>query len=343
MFMTLSNWWAEQMREAVPSSLCLSRWALRPVLAVEVQDLLLLRLFLHSKGVRTALGQYDLGGTALSEALARVPKAQRDNLVLQVPPGLLLERELTLPLAAERNLEQVVGFEMDSLTPFRLDEIFWSCTPVRRDVARRQVHVRLVIVPRTSVQPILAALARAGVDPVRIEAGNVTGSSRSIALVRRPTHGRLGPRAEVLAMAGCGALAVAAAMLPFVLQSAAWSRIDARIEALRPDVDEARLLRGRLTSRTTTAGALTAERSQAGTMLRAIALLTDVLPDDTILTQLGMSQRKLAISGRSTGAARLIGAMAAHPLIHNPAFTAPVIRDDASGTEAFSISAELGE
>ena len=39
---------------------------------------------------------------------------------------------------------------------------------------------------------------------------------------------------------------------------------------------------------------------------------------------------------------RLIGAMAAHPLIQSPAFVAPMIRDETTGAEMFSIRAEPG-
>jgi hypothetical protein len=34
--------------------------------------------------------------------------------------------------------------------------------------------------------------------------------------------------------------------------------------------------------------------------------------------------------------------MAANPAVHNPAFTAPVIRDETNGGEMFSIRAEIG-
>ena len=88
--------------------------------------------------------------------------------------------------------------------------------------------------------------------------------------------------------------------------------------------------------------ALATARGQVGAPLQYIALLTDVLADDTYLTTISLKQRKLAISGHSAAAARLIGAMAANPLIHDPAFTAPVTRDETNGGEAFSIRAELG-
>jgi general secretion pathway protein L len=143
-------------------------------------------------------------------------------------------------------------------------------------------------------------------------------------------------------LGGCGVLAVAAVALPFIVQSIAWTGIDARIEAMRPQVALAEALRKQIADNATLPHTLAAARVQAGAPLHSIAVLTDVLPDDTHLITLSLRQRKLTISGRSAAAARLIGAMAAQPLIHNPAFAAPVIRDEDNGGEKFSIRADLG-
>ena len=101
-------------------------------------------------------------------------------------------------------------------------------------------------------------------------------------------------------------------MLPFLLQDIASARIEARIDAGNPEI-------------------IAAAQSQVGTPLQAIAVLTDLLPDDTYLTLLG-APSQTCHRGRSTTAMRLIGAMAAHRLIQNPAFVAPMIRDETTGT-----------
>ena len=80
--------------------------------------------------------------------------------------------------------------------------------------------------------------------------------------------------------------------------------------------------------------------------LRAIAALTEILPDDTWLTELTLRQRKLTMAGRSAGAARLIGLLSADPTIRDAAFAAPVTRAEGTraesgGVDAFSIRAEL--
>ena len=263
-------------------------------------------------------------------------------LVLKTPAEWLLEQDILLPLTAEQDLKRVVAYEMDRLTPFRADQVLWTCLAGKRDTARNRLHLRVTVIPRKRLEPVLTALRLAGLVPSRIEAGNSADSRRSIPLAdSRETPAWLGPRLEAYAMGTCGVLAVAAVALPFILQSVALSALDDRIEAIKPQVTETEKLRQAIASSAATADAIVAAHTQTGAPLQAIAVLTDVLPDDTYLTALSFRQRKLAFGGRSAAAARLIAAMAAHPLIHNPAFVAPVIRDETNGGQMFSIRADV--
>ena len=137
-------------------------------------------------------------------------------------------------------------------------------------------------------------------------------------------------------------LVATAVALPFILQSIALSKLDERIDALRPQAAAVEALRKQIAGGAATADVVVAARKQVGTPLQSIALLTELLPDDTYVTTLGLRQRKLTVSGRSASAARLIGAMAANPLVHGPAFVAPVIRNETNGEQMFSIRADLG-
>jgi general secretion pathway protein L len=345
MLTALITWWKEQMRDLVPASLRLSgqTWRRALIVVVEKPDVPTAELFSQGRGGETALGRHELSGVGLRKTLTHLPTARRMAVVLRVSPDLLLEREAVVPMAAERNLKGVMAYEMDRLTPFRADEVFWTCLAERRDPLHNCLHVRLTIVPRERVQPILVALRQAGLVPTRIEAGGAAEPHRIIPLDEdRPERGWLGPRTDAYALGACGVLTAVAVALPFILQSITRAGINAQIEAMRPQVAQAESLRKRIANSATMAEAIAAARGQVGAPLQAIALLTDVLPDDTFLTSISLRQRKLTISGRSAAAARLIGAMAAHLLIRNPAFAAPVIRDETNAGETFSIRAELG-
>jgi len=117
-------------------------------------------------------------------------------------------------------------------------------------------------------------------------------------------------------------------------------RIEARIAALRPQVDQAQALRQAIQSRAATIDVVQAERARVGDALGVLAALTIVLPDDTHLTELTLRRRVLSITGESAGAARLIAALEAEPAFRNPAFVAPVTRGTDGRAEAFSLRAE---
>lgn len=345
MLTTVFVWWKEQMRDLVPASARLSgrTWRRELIVVAGNAGASTVELFLQGRGSGIALGWYSLAGEDLRAPLAHLSGSRRMAVALRVSRDLMLEREIVLPLAAERDLRRIITYEMDRLTPFRADEVFWTCNTDRRDSARNRMQVRVTIVPRVRVQPVLAALQRVRLVPVRIETAGSAGPQHIIPLDGKPRGGnRLGPRTDAYALGGCGMLAVAAVALPFAVQSIVRASIDARIEAMRPQVALREKLRTQISNRASLANIISAARVQAGAPLHSIAMLTAVLPDDTHLTTLSLRQHKLTISGRSAAAARLISAMAAQPLIHNPAFAAPVIRDEDNGGEMFSIRADLG-
>jgi general secretion pathway protein L len=70
------------------------------------------------------------------------------------------------------------------------------------------------------------------------------------------------------------------------------------------------------------AGFIESERDKAGRPLVVLAAATRILPDDTYLTEIELRQRKVTLSARSAGAARLIGALASDPEFRNPGFSA---------------------
>jgi general secretion pathway protein L len=333
------------MRDLVPASLRFSSqtWRRALIVVADKSDEPKANLFLLGRGGETALGNHSLTGNALRDTLQRLPSTRRLSVLLRVAPDLFLERDAVVPLVAERDLKRVIGYEMDRLTPFQASEVFWTCVITKRDTEHNRLHVRVTIVPKLRLQPILDALQRVGVVPTRIEPDGGTDRLRAIPLVEaRTKFGWLGPNTDTYAVATCGVLAVATVALPFVLQSLAESSLDARIETMKPRVAEAETLRKKIASSMTMSAATALARGQTGAPLQYLALLTDMLPDDTFLSSISLRQRKLTISGRSAAAARLIGAMAGSPQIRNPAFAAPVTRDETNGGEAFSIRADLG-
>lgn len=129
-------------------------------------------------------------------------------VILRLPAAAVLEREVTLPLAAEREPEGVLRYDMDRLTPFAAEDLFWTWAIEPRDRARGALHLRLSFVPKARLQRVLAALSSIGILVTEIQSmlGAAGAPVRRIALVLpltlRHYWGRRALHARTLLSAG---------------------------------------------------------------------------------------------------------------------------------------------
>jgi len=263
--------------------------------------------------LRRGTRKVTLGAMALDGGRANLPglPSHMDEVTLRLPASLMLEQRVALPLAAERDPAQVLRFEMDRL-------------------------IRLV--PKAPVQPLIAALAKAGLAPTALESA-YPGADRRIVL--GGTRDIWSRRSQIAAAALCAMLAASAIVTPFIQQELALREAAVRIAALRAPVAQVEALRTRLANQAGKLGAIATEQARLGDALQTLAALTETLPDDTYLTDLALRARRLTIGGRSDSAVKLIPLLASGRVIGNPSFLAPVTHAPSDGRDIFSITAEV--
>ena len=284
------------------------------------------------------LGRFGLDAAGLAALRAAVGAGRHGPIRLILPPTLVLEQVVTLPLPAERGLEGALRWEMDRLTPFTADAVFWTWRVILRDRIRNQLTLRLMLVAKSAVQATTDALAAVDLAPARLEAAGDPARAISLTGPRRSAPRR---PALIAGVAVCAGLAIAAVAIPFIRQQVELDRLGDRIAELRPQVDVAEALRRRVANRAASADVVAAEAARVGSTLRMLAALTDLLPDDTSLYELSLRDRVVTFTGQSSQAARLIPVLAADPAVRNPVFSAAVTRNEMTHTEAFSIRAEM--
>jgi general secretion pathway protein L len=336
-------WWFGQLAELLPRGL--RRTALTAVDAVVIKPIGPLgrgieavAIGLRRNGRETPLGRFGLGATDLAE----LPRATGRTTVLRLGEPDVLGKTLTLPLAAERELNQVLGFEMDRETPFKPEEIYWNHRIEGTDRQTGRLSVRLVLLPKANLAPLLTALGRFGIRPRRAEIADGPDAGAYLPLegdggrVRHPSN-RLMWSAAVC----CAVLGLAVVVTPFVRQGIALASLEQQIAVGRTAATEADSLRQEIDRLAGSADFIEGERDKAGRPLVVLAAATRVLPDDTYLTEMELQKRKVTLTGRSAAAARLIGPLAADGTFRNPGFTAPVTRVEALHTELFTINSEV--
>ena len=337
------DWWFAQLADLLPQELRQSAFGVGDALVITPigplgQRVEAVAADLRRGGKESPLGHFALGAIDMAE-LTRV--AGRTT-VLRLDESDVLGKTVSLPLAAERELDQALAFEMDRETPFTAEELYWNHRVIGVDRQNGRLSVRLSLVPKANLDPLLTDLAAVGIRPKRIEIAGGPDKGTYLPLngdgtrSRHTSHRLLWPAA-----ACCAALAVAAIVTPFVRQELTLASLDREIGVAKAAAAEADSLRQDIDRLSGSAGFIEAERDKAGRPLVVLAATTRVLPDDTYLTEMELRQRKLTLSGRSAGAARLIGALAADPEFRNPGFSAPVTRLEALRAELFTINAEV--
>ena len=341
---TFLSWWGEQLRALLPASLAgatpLDHDAILVTLDGDAAPQQV-HVALRRRGQSSGLGRFTLDGPGIRTLKQACALPGRPNaVILRLDPSFLLEKRLVLPLAAERELVRVLGFEMDRETPFAVDEVYWDAAVLERDRRQGRLVVRLSLVPRAPLADLVRDLAAADLAPTMLAPVLPDGAVRPIALDHSGARSRgwRGRAVPVLA-AVTAVLALLAIAVPFVRQALAFRTVDASIAALQPAVDEASRLRQQITGGG--GEAVAAERAKLPNPLKVLAAATQALPDDTHLTDLSLKNRRLSLIGQSAAAARLLGALAADPGFKDPAFAAPVTKLEANQQEIFSITTEV--
>ena len=267
----------------------------------------------------------------LAEAAGALPRLPA---ILRLPPGIMLSRTVSLPLAAAQDLATAIAFEMDRLTPFSANQVFWSVSDIETHPAQAKVTFRLLIVLQRQVDGVLAFLAARGLTPRWIEGeGGVIaleGARGRLSLLRsaKPLHWL------------CLALVLLCIATPILRQELAIGRVDRLIQTHQAAGRLGEALLRRIAIANASRRAI-AEARAAGEVLQVLASLTEALPDGTWLDDLALRDGDLTMDGHSSDAPQLIGLLSAVPLLRSPSFTAPVTRSTDNKTDQFSLHATV--
>jgi general secretion pathway protein L len=266
--------------------------------------------------------------------------------VLCIPSERVLQRDLSLPAAAEDNLRQVLAFEMDRQTPFKADQIYFDSRVTGRDPGGRNLKVELVLLPRARLDQEIAALppgasALDGVDAWRAEPG---GARRQINLLPPERRAR---RRDMRLPLNLGLAALAIVLLVVNMDESLTNRA-AAVDSMRAEVDksanEAKQVAAlRKTLADSIAGANFLTDKKRGTPL-TVAVLDDLsrrLPEDTFLERLQIENGEAQLQGQAKEAAKLIALLGSSTCLGDPRLQGQIQPDPRTGKERFQITADV--
>jgi general secretion pathway protein L len=269
------------------------------------------------------------------------------SVTLALPRAEIVTRPTQLPLAAEENLREVVGFEMDRLTPFSRDEVYYACRVTGRDARAGRLHIDVLLAPRRKVDALLADLRGRGLRVAAVDVASATpGRPLGVNLLpqaARPAPSRLGRAVAGVLTAAAVVLLVVALQVPLQRKADYAAALSERVAAERARVAVLQRLREEIAGLKSPDASLQDLKRESALTLTLLDQVTRLLPDDAWLNQLTLNGDRLDLAGFSPSSSKLITTFEESPQFSETVFRAPVTQDPRLGLERFSLSMRVTE
>lgn len=342
-FTRFLRWWGNELSFLIPTSLRRLLGAANDYLLISHKEEGIAIEYLSGEHCHY-IGSFTLdksGYQAQVALFSEKPALSEATVLLRLTDRHSLKKTVKLPIVAEENLLQVIAFEMDRLTPFKSDQVYYSACVTARSPSTRQITVDLIVTPKAKLESILDELAGVGWHPDRVDrVGEKPGVHDMLPAHYRPIKSRL-PRIANILFGLCNIILFFTLIsMPIVVahfeaegleeQVYKTTKIAKEVESLREEVDallhQSRFLR---------------EKKQTEPILVDVfEELSRVIPDNTWLNGLQYKDRHFVIQGQSPSASKLIEWIEASPYFKNTSFVSPVTKDTSSGLERFQIASD---
>jgi len=343
-----ARWWVDELAGLLPQRLSAPAVEDALILAPSA-DLSTATLAVESGRQRQPLGRFALAAPeAAAHALRaagilRAVRAGHMPVVLRLPQALVSRQQLELPIAAQSDLEEAVGYDLDRRTPFSREHAVFAVRLVRLEPARKRLIAEVVVTPRATLDRALQAPRALGLEPSRVEAADAAGESASGDLLRAAPSGANRPgRERDRAAWGLGlvaaALVAALVWLPISLAQRRAADLAARFEAAKRANVAAVRLQHQIDELVQEDRYLLDKKRAAPNPLRLLLDTTRVTPDTAWLTEWDMTGEEVRLTGNAVSASGLVDALEHSQIFTGTAFLSPVTRQP-DGRERFSVSA----
>ena len=338
------DWWTGELLSMVPENL-------RKILGAGTEYLILtvddhgVGLVHFKDGAEVPLVHFlhhEAGDEPKSQFLKDHPHLLDLKIVLRLLPAQGLRKQIKLPMAAIENLGQVVSFEMDRLTPFKNDQVYFSTFIVNRFKATRQLLVELILTPRAKLDALLSQLAGSGWQPetVYLTGDFKPGQYNLLPAKFKPAKNPLPDYINLGLGIATLALLLLLIILPIWSARAESLRLKSEVSATTKIAREVQSMQEESEKLLHQARFLQDKKHTEPVLVDALEELSRVIPDGTWLNGLQFNNRRIIIQGQSPSASSLIQRIEASAFFQNVSFVSPVTKDTANGLERFQIAAD---
>jgi general secretion pathway protein L len=272
------------------------------------------------------------------------PSVHEFPVDLVLNPDEVINARMALPRAAESNLYTIVGFEIDRLTPFRPDLVYYDCWVDEGQSTKDLIAVEVRATPREVVDNALNLLGPLGWTIDRIYAESTRGHKTPCNLLPA-TYRDAAPSSErwislTLKLSAIG-FCLALLVLPKFLMDLRLEELKGELPALLSKTKEVESLRRETEQLLHDMRFLSDKKIQSPVLVESMNELTQITPDDTWLDSVQITGQHVVIQGLSGSTSLFIEQLEKSPFFENTKFLSPVTKDLSNGLERFQIGSDL--
>ena len=263
--------------------------------------------------------------------------------------GQFLAKTISLPQAAEENLRNALGYELDRHTPFKPDDVGFDCCVVGRDEKNREIAVNLVIAPKATISQAVANVAGTGLLVTAVQPGFPDRATLPINLLPHDENGsgHLLRLRRWLPWALLAVLGMVALVLPIYQKRAQVIELQPQVNVAAQQAQAADILHQQLDRAQAEYNFVLQKRYATPTSLQLLTEVTRILPDDTWLQSFELRTtskgRELQLQGETGVAGKMIEFFEQSPLLTGASFKSPVTQAPGSQASRFHLGMEVKE
>lgn len=332
------QWWGSGLLKGLPSSLRRLVRSERPRVVLQLHQQAL-EAFWKPDQKLIPLGTYSLNAPIdLFSKPPKIIKGKKYLIEVQLPTkqGLLLEQRF--PEAIQENLRQVIGYQLDRLSPFSPERAYYSAEPLTHDRKTKEINVNVQVIPKHSADRIIQQLKELGIPEVHLL--SVTGSA-SAAPVGQMSATDLNQGWSWVPLGFMVTALVLSLAAPIAYQYRRVEQIETALAQVRQHSAEQLQVREQLNAAQEAMSFLTERRRTSPVALDVAEHLSQLLPNHTWLERLTLEGNALSIKGESSAALDLIDLLEGSPMLSQVKFKAPVTRSKDSNNDKFQIQAQV--
>jgi len=269
---------------------------------------------------------------------------QQAKVILILPDAFLLKKSFLFPSAAQSNLKEALGFELNRRTPFTTEQAYFDYLVIGNDKTSNNLHIELVVAPCQYVDPMLELLQEWDIHLDALKPITEYRDNTSVNLLPQKYSNNTNHQTDNLSLflaTTVFLLFLAVLYLPITHQTQQLEKLEEEVHKNRKIAVEVQQLKDQKQNLIEQISFLENKHKDTLSSVELLNEVTKIIPDDTWLTRFVIKNNELQIQGESTNASALIQIFESSERFNQAQFISPVTQNVVSGKDKFHLSAKL--